>query len=90
LLRTLREGLTTVAPPAKERFRSETIDYHERILEAIKQGDPARARDLMYRHLVQIGEVVKSDDFGEGSKGVTQGRGRRKKPSPGTSTADTI
>ena len=46
LLRTLRAGLTTVAPAAKERFRSETIDYHERILQAIKIRDPAKARDI--------------------------------------------
>jgi GntR family transcriptional repressor for pyruvate dehydrogenase complex len=66
ILRTLRAGLTTVAPLTKERFRGETIEYHERILRAVKNREPARARDLMYAHLVEIGEVVKADDFTNG------------------------
>jgi GntR family transcriptional regulator, transcriptional repressor for pyruvate dehydrogenase complex len=68
VLRTLRAGLTAVAPVTKERFRPETIRYHERILQAVKNREPARARDLMYAHLVEIGEVVNADDFmnGEG------------------------
>jgi GntR family transcriptional repressor for pyruvate dehydrogenase complex len=65
LLRTLRAGLTTLAPAAKERYRVETIEYHEKILQAIKNRDPQGARDLMYRHLIQIGEVVKTDDFAD-------------------------
>lgn len=66
ILRTLRAGLTTVAPLTKERFRGETIEYHERILQAVKNREPARARDLMCAHLVEIGEVVKADDFTNG------------------------
>jgi GntR family transcriptional regulator, transcriptional repressor for pyruvate dehydrogenase complex len=58
VLRTLRAGFGTVTPHTKERFRPETIEYHERILQAIKTRKPAEARELMYRHLVQIGEVV--------------------------------
>ena len=65
LLRTLRAGLTTVAPVPKERFRAETIEYHERILQAVKDREPALARDLMYAHLVEIGEVVKRRRFHE-------------------------
>jgi GntR family transcriptional regulator, transcriptional repressor for pyruvate dehydrogenase complex len=63
LLRTLRAGLARVAPVSKEGFRLETIEYHERILQALKDRDPAKARELMYGHLIQIGEVVKSDGF---------------------------
>jgi GntR family transcriptional repressor for pyruvate dehydrogenase complex len=66
LLRTLRAGLTTVAPTTKERFRGESIHYHERILRAVKNRDPAAARDLMHAHLVQAGEVVNADDFAAG------------------------
>ena len=63
LLRTLRVGLTTVAPVTKEQFLAEAIEYHERILEAVKKREPALARTLMHAHLVQVGEVVKADDF---------------------------
>jgi GntR family transcriptional repressor for pyruvate dehydrogenase complex len=66
LLRTLRAGLTTVAPVTKERFRAETIEYHERILEAVKNQEPALARELMHAHLLQAGEVVRDDDFTNG------------------------
>jgi len=63
LLTTLRAGLIMVAPANKEQFRYETIDYHSKILEAIKDHDPAKARRLMYDHLMEIGQVVKSDNF---------------------------
>ncbi len=78
MLRTLREGLTTVAPVTKERFRPESIGYHERILEALKNREPAKARELMAHHLVQIGEVVKGDDFasGEGQQRGVEGSGK--------------
>jgi GntR family transcriptional regulator, transcriptional repressor for pyruvate dehydrogenase complex len=68
VLRTLRAGFDTVTPQDKERFRPESIEYHQKILEAVKNRDPAEARELMYRHLIQIGEVAKTDDFtiGEG------------------------
>lgn len=66
LLRTLRAGLTTVAPMTKERFRGESIEYHERILQAVKNREPALARDLMHAHLLQAGEVVNADDFAAG------------------------
>lgn len=63
LLRTLRAGMARVAPTTEEKFRPETIEYHEKILGAVKDRDPARARELMYLHLVQTGEAVKADDF---------------------------
>jgi DNA-binding FadR family transcriptional regulator len=66
LMRTLRAGLPDVAPPAKELFRSESIEYHKRILDAVRNRDPKRARELMYRHLLQIGEVVQADNFAAG------------------------
>ncbi|MGD0662805.1 MAG: GntR family transcriptional regulator [Syntrophorhabdales bacterium] len=66
LLRTLRAGLTTVAPMTKERFRGESIEYHERILQAVKNREPALAKDLMHAHLLQAGEVVNADDFAAG------------------------
>jgi len=66
LLRTLRAGLTTVAPMTKERFRGESIEYHERILQAVKNREPGLARDLMHAHLLQAGEVVNDDDFAAG------------------------
>jgi GntR family transcriptional regulator, transcriptional repressor for pyruvate dehydrogenase complex len=68
LLRTLRAGFTEVAPLNKEPFRLETINYHGRILQAIEDHDPARARVLMYDHLIEIGQVTKTEDFlkGEG------------------------
>jgi GntR family transcriptional regulator, transcriptional repressor for pyruvate dehydrogenase complex len=84
LLKTLRAGLTIVAPVTKERFRAETIEYHDQILQAVKNREPALARDLMYAHLVEIGEVVNADDF---TNGEGQGEGRKgpsRKPSSKT------
>lgn len=66
LLRTLRAGLTTVAPTTKELYRGESIEYHERILQAVTNREPAVAKDLMCAHLVQIGEVVSAGDFAAG------------------------
>jgi DNA-binding FadR family transcriptional regulator len=62
-LRTLRTGLATFAPRTKEQFRAENIEYHERILRAVTDREPALARELMYTHLVEVGKVVKADDF---------------------------
>jgi len=50
----------------KERFRGESIEYHERILQAVKNREPALAKDLMHAHLLQAGEVVNADDFAAG------------------------
>lgn len=66
LMTTMRAGLTAVAPLTKERFRSESIEYHKRILTAIKNRDPEKAKELMQSHLLQIGEVVRTDDFAAG------------------------
>jgi GntR family transcriptional repressor for pyruvate dehydrogenase complex len=81
LLRTLRAGLTRVAPATKEGFRVETIEYHEKILQAVKNGNPAEARELMYRHLVQIGEVVKADGFNDVTGSSARQGGSGKSPS---------
>jgi len=56
VLRTLRAVFGTVTPHAKERFRAETIGYHERILHAVKHREPALARELMYAHLAEMGQ----------------------------------
>jgi GntR family transcriptional repressor for pyruvate dehydrogenase complex len=61
--RTLRAGLMAVRPPTQELFHAETIDYHEKILQAIKEHNPARARALMHDHLIEIGQVVRPDDL---------------------------
>jgi GntR family transcriptional regulator, transcriptional repressor for pyruvate dehydrogenase complex len=66
LLRTLRTGIGKVAPVSKERFRGESIEYHERILDAVRNQEPALAKELMYAHLLQAGQVVNADDFASG------------------------
>lgn len=63
VLRTLREGLDMIAPASEEGFRFETIEYHRRILDAIKSGDPMSARIMMYEHLIQTREVIRRDGF---------------------------
>jgi GntR family transcriptional repressor for pyruvate dehydrogenase complex len=63
VLRTLREGLEMIAPASEEGYRFETIEYHCRILDAIKARDPKSAKILMYEHLVQIREVIRRDGF---------------------------
>lgn len=59
--KTLRAAFDAVAPPEKEDFRMETIEAHEQILEAIKNGDTARAQRLMEANLEQMVEVVRAD-----------------------------
>ena len=63
--KTLRAAFDTVAPPEKEGLRLETIRAHEQILDAIKNGDAGRARELMEAHLAQMVGVVRCDT-GEG------------------------
>jgi GntR family transcriptional regulator, transcriptional repressor for pyruvate dehydrogenase complex len=63
ILKTLRAGLVRIAPARCEGFRQETIGFHERILQAVKDRDPRTARDLMHRHLKEIGQVVAREDF---------------------------
>ena len=63
ILRTLRAGLDMIAPESEEGFRFETIEYHGRILDAIKAGDSKSAKELMHEHLLQIREVIRKDGF---------------------------
>lgn len=66
LMRTLRTGIGTVAPTSKERFRGESIEYHEQIFRAIRNREPTLAGKLMYAHLLQTGQVVDADDSARG------------------------
>jgi GntR family transcriptional regulator, transcriptional repressor for pyruvate dehydrogenase complex len=56
LLKTLRAGFNLIIPP-KDQRQNETIRYHEKILRAIKDRDPVRARENMREHLIQMGEL---------------------------------
>jgi GntR family transcriptional regulator, transcriptional repressor for pyruvate dehydrogenase complex len=66
IMKTLRAGLTEVAPAEAEVMRSETIEYHERILDAIKRRDSAGAREQMRLHLAQTESIVRMRDFSRG------------------------
>lgn len=66
ILKTLRAGLTDVAPAEAEVLRLETIKYHERVLSAIKRRDPVEAREQMRLHLAQTESFVKMKDFSRG------------------------
>jgi DNA-binding FadR family transcriptional regulator len=60
IMKTLRAGLTDVAPAETEVLRSETIAFHEKILDAIKKKDPVEAREQMRLHLAQSENFVKT------------------------------
>jgi GntR family transcriptional regulator, transcriptional repressor for pyruvate dehydrogenase complex len=60
IMKTLRAGLTDVAPAETEVLRSETIAFHEKILDAIKRRDPAEAREQMRLHLAQSDNFVRT------------------------------
>ena len=47
----------------KHKTLGDSIEYHEKILKAIKRHDPAKARIYMHRHLVQVRKVVRDIDF---------------------------
>lgn len=64
LLKTLETNFSLVIPttsnlrmPLRNEKQLQTIRYHERILEAIKDRDPDGARKLMHEHLVQMSEL---------------------------------
>jgi DNA-binding FadR family transcriptional regulator len=63
IMKTLRAGMTDVAPLEAEVFRGETIDYHKKILSAIKRRDPIEAREQMRLHLAQSDDIVRMKDF---------------------------
>ena len=60
LLKTLRAGFNLIIPPRNE-IQIDTIRHHERILEAIKDRDPFRARESMRNHLTQLDQVFASE-----------------------------
>lgn len=59
--KTLRVAFDAVAPPDKEGYRLESIQAHERILEAIRKKHAIKARELMEIHLAQMIEVIRLD-----------------------------
>lgn len=60
ILRTLRVGFNLISPP-QNKIKIETLKHHQRILDAIKRRDPVAAREQMYKHLVQMAEIIKGD-----------------------------
>jgi GntR family transcriptional regulator, transcriptional repressor for pyruvate dehydrogenase complex len=67
LLKTLRAGFNLIIPPRNE-IQIDTIRHHERILQAIKDRDPIRARESMRNHLSQLGELFASKKADYSSK----------------------
>jgi GntR family transcriptional repressor for pyruvate dehydrogenase complex len=65
ILNTLRSSLDLFSPILKVRHKTQidSIESHRKILKAIKNRDPDKARIYMYKHLVQIRNVVKDVDF---------------------------
>jgi GntR family transcriptional repressor for pyruvate dehydrogenase complex len=65
ILNTLRSSLDMISPilHVKHKTQGDSIEYHKKILKAIKSHDPAKARILMHRHLVQVRNVVRDIDF---------------------------
>ena len=80
VLKTLRDGLTAVAPTRDEQFRQETIDYHGKILDAIRERDPAKARRLMENHLT---ENRPAEDEGNGAESSRKTGGTNAFPGTG-------
>jgi GntR family transcriptional regulator, transcriptional repressor for pyruvate dehydrogenase complex len=65
IMNTLRSSLDMISPILHVRHatRTDSIQYHKKILKAIKHHDAAKARVYMHRHLIQVREVVKDVDF---------------------------
>lgn len=65
ILNTLRSSLELFSPILKVRHKNQidSIESHRKILKAIKNHDPDKARIHMYKHLVQVRKVVKDVDF---------------------------
>ncbi len=61
ILKTLKISFDIITTHLKERVESSTLKYHRRILKAIKERDSVTARELMYRHLLQIRDVMKTE-----------------------------
>jgi len=62
LLRTLRASFNLVLP-LNNQIILDTIEHHERILDAIKNRDPERARNQMTAHLVQMSKMFADHQF---------------------------
>ena len=58
LIRTLRVSFNLISPP-QNKIQSKTIEYHEKILGAIKKRDPVEAREQMYQHMEQMAKIVR-------------------------------
>ncbi len=67
LLKTLRVGFNLIIPP-RNQIQIDTIRHHERILEAIKEHDPIRARESMRNHLLQLGQLFASEKADDSDK----------------------
>jgi GntR family transcriptional regulator, transcriptional repressor for pyruvate dehydrogenase complex len=65
ILNTLRLSLDVISPILKTRHQTQidSIEYHRKILKAIKAKDPVEAREQMHKHLVELRDVVKDKDF---------------------------
>jgi GntR family transcriptional repressor for pyruvate dehydrogenase complex len=71
VLNTLRSSLDMISPilHVRHKTRIDSIQYHKKILNAIRNHDAAKARVFMHRHLVQVREVVKDADFRVSTRG---------------------
>jgi len=64
ILRTIRTIFYTITPPlVRKRMQNHTIQYHQRIVESIKKGDPTEGWRQMHDHLVQLREALKGAPF---------------------------
>jgi GntR family transcriptional repressor for pyruvate dehydrogenase complex len=64
LLKTLRISLQSFVPPhVHHKLQIDTIRYHEKILDAIKKRDSVGAKEKMYKHLMQMREVIKGNQI---------------------------
>jgi DNA-binding FadR family transcriptional regulator len=65
ILSTLRSNLNMISPMlhVRTKTRIDSIEYHRKILKAIKDHDPHKARTYMERHLLQVQNVLKDVDF---------------------------
>ncbi len=63
---TLRSHLALISSPVLVPHENQraTIEYHRKILNAIKEHDPENARLHMHNHLIEVHRVVKDADFG--------------------------
>jgi GntR family transcriptional repressor for pyruvate dehydrogenase complex len=73
LLKTLRAGFSLVLPLNNQTI-VDTIAYHKKILEAIKNRDPEVARRQMFDHLVQMSALFSVDQapFERNSRGAKE------------------